>query len=273
MVGMLARIPRAVSVSALQDVDLHALTVGIILALLVGQTLFAPRVARRVNLTCAALTGLTAVVSLLWVEHLTVAHVFPVVRLIAASATLVALVGFVSNSVYEYGRLWEEHRLMQTLAMCDPLTDLPNRRACEASLLREIARATREGGVFSVVMLDVDHFKSINDQFGHEAGDQALVAVADILRRSLRASDEAARWAGDEFVLVLPATSIENAHFVAERIRRAVGAAQLRPAEATVTLGVAEFIAGQDDPQTLLARADANLYEAKRKGRNCTVAA
>jgi diguanylate cyclase (GGDEF)-like protein len=162
---------------------------------------------------------------------------------------------------------------MQTLAMCDPLTALPNRRACEASLLREIARATREGGVFSIIMLDVDHFKSINDRFGHEAGDQALVALADILRCNLRASDEAARWAGDEFVLVLPATSIKNAHFVAERIRRAVAAAELRPAEATVTLGVAELIAGRDDPYTLLARADINLYEAKRKGRNCTVAA
>ncbi len=272
--GMLTRVPRAVIASGLRDVDVHAVTVGIVLALLAGQTVFAPRAAKRVNLACAMLTFAVLIGSLGWNDHVTVGHVLAALRLIAATAALVALLGFVNDTVHQYARLWEEHRLMQTLALCDPLTELPNRRACETTLRREIARSEREGKALSVLLLDVDHFKLINDRFGHEEGDRVLQHIAQLLRDNLRASDEPSRWAGDEFVAVLPATNLEHAHLVAERIRRAVASAELAhgPSKITVTLGVAQLVVG-DDARSLLARADRNLYQAKNEGRNCSVAA
>jgi diguanylate cyclase (GGDEF)-like protein len=270
--GMLMRIPRAVWHSGLQDVDLHALSVGIVLALLVGQTVFAPDAGRRVNLACALLASAIAVISFAVLPRPSAAQLWPVLRLLAGTAIMVALLGFVTATVHEYGRLWEEHRLMQTLALCDPLTELPNRRACEATLKREIVRAEREQQVLSVIMVDVDHFKQINDRFGHHVGDRTLIEIAQLLRRSVRGSDEPARWAGDEFVVVLPGTSLDGAQAVATRIRTAVAAANIGATSATVTLGVAQFVLGEDDREALLSRADRNLYQAKRNGRDCVVA-
>jgi diguanylate cyclase (GGDEF)-like protein len=125
-----------------------------------------------------------------------------------------------------------------------------------------------------VVLLDVDHFKAINDRFGHEAGDRVLVGIAQVLRDNLRASDAPARWAGDEFVAVLPSTGLAQAQLVAERIRRAVTEAKIAPgpSQVTVTLGVAQ-LSVDEDIAALLARADRNLYQAKHDGRNCSVAA
>jgi diguanylate cyclase (GGDEF)-like protein len=271
--GMLARIPRGLIASGLREVDTHALTVGLVLTLLVAQTLFVPRAARYVSVICASLVFAVITASFLLVEHPTLNHALTALRLMAAIATLVALVNFVNETARQYGRLWEEHRLMQTLALCDPLTELPNRRACEMTLRREVARSTREGKALSVILLDVDHFKTVNDRFGHEAGDRLLVRIAQVLRDSLRASDAPARWAGDEFVAVLPSTSLAQAQLVAERIRRAVTESELGPSPITITLGITQLSAGADDILSLLARADRNLYQAKRDGRNCAVAA
>jgi len=274
-VEMLARIPRAVVASGLRDVDLHAVTVGLVLTLLVAQTLFVPRAARRVSLICAGLVFAIITASFLWVAHPTLDHAWTALRLMAATAALVALANFVNDSARQYGRLWEEHRLMQTLALCDALTDLPNRRACEMTLRREMARSVREDKPLSVFLLDVDHFKAINDHFGHEAGDRVLVGIAQVLRDKLRASDAPARWGGDEFVAVLPATGLVQAQLVAERIRRAVTESELGAGSSpiTITLGVTQLSGATDDIASLLARADRNLYQAKRDGRNCSVAA
>jgi len=243
---------------------------------LVTQTLFTPLVARRASIGFAGAISATALASVVSLPNTTAWHFFPVLRLIATVATLVALIGFVCDTVHEYGRLWEEHRLMQTLALCDPLTGLANRRACETTLRRELARCEREGETLSMIMLDVDHFKSINDRFGHHAGDRVLVDLAQVLCSELRSSDQAVRWAGDEFIIVLPSTSLEQAQQLAERLRRSVSSTLVVAGDAhtrlTVTLGVAQLRLHDDDSASLIARADANLYEAKRRGRDATVA-
>jgi diguanylate cyclase (GGDEF)-like protein len=123
-------------------------------------------------------------------------------------------------------------------------------------------------------MADLDHFKSINDRYGHGAGDQALVRAAAVLLAGLRPYDLAARYGGEEFVLLLPAETTEGALAVAERVRRQIAEIELPecPGGLTVSLGVATWAAGES-PEEFVARADAALYVAKRSGRNRVEAA
>jgi diguanylate cyclase (GGDEF)-like protein len=162
---------------------------------------------------------------------------------------------------------------LESLATTDGLTGLKNHRAFQESLAREYARAARDGSPLSLLMLDVDHFKQFNDQFGHPAGDAALQQVARILTKNNRLSDTvAARYGGEEFALILPHCGCDEAAAVAERVRRAVelGPSALRPV--TVSLGAATMIHGTPDRAVLIARADAAMYLAKVRGRNqvCT---
>lgn len=162
-------------------------------------------------------------------------------------------------------------RRLEHLSMSDPLTGLGNRRAFDEALAIETARARRAGGSMGVVILDVDHFKQFNDRHGHQAGDDALVTVAEVLAREARAEDRACRIGGEEFALLLPGADTAAAAAVAERVRRAVEAAGAESAGVTVSLGVAA--SGGDDPRALLQSADARLYVAKEAGRNRVVAA
>ncbi len=148
------------------------------------------------------------------------------------------------------------------LAMRDELTGAFNRRFLMETLAREQARAARLGGRLSVCMLDVDHFKQVNDRLGHAAGDQVLKQVAAVATRCLRGADVFGRFGGEEFLAVLPETDRPGALLVAERIRAAVQA----ETGVTVTLGVAER-AGED-VAALLAKADHALYRGKAAGRN-----
>jgi diguanylate cyclase (GGDEF)-like protein len=161
-------------------------------------------------------------------------------------------------------------RRLEHLSMSDPLTGLGNRRAFDEALEVEMARARRAGGSMGVVILDVDHFKQFNDRHGHQAGDDALVTVAQVLAQEARAEDRACRIGGEEFALLLPGADDEAAAAVAERIRRAVETADAEPAGVTVSLGVAA--SRGDDPRGLLESADARLYVAKEAGRNRVVA-
>jgi diguanylate cyclase (GGDEF)-like protein len=158
----------------------------------------------------------------------------------------------------------------------DPLTGLYNRRAAETRLESDHAHALRTGEPMSVLMLDLDHFKGINDRWGHTAGDRVLVAVADVLREQLRGADLGARYGGEEFLAILPATAPEQALAVAERIRvRIAGlalAADEGPMRITTSIGVATLI-GSESATQLLARADTAMYRAKDKGRDCCVVA
>jgi diguanylate cyclase (GGDEF)-like protein len=158
---------------------------------------------------------------------------------------------------------------LESLATTDGLTGLKNHRAFQESLEREYARAERDGSPLSLLMLDVDHFKQFNDQFGHPAGDGALKQVARILNNNNRLSDTlAARYGGEEFALILPNCGSNEAFAIAERVRRCVeiGPWDLRPV--TASLGAATMIHGTPDRAGLIARADAAMYLAKVSGRN-----
>jgi diguanylate cyclase (GGDEF)-like protein len=176
-------------------------------------------------------------------------------------------------------QLAEQLRLhLQTVqeeAATDPLTGVLNRRALDRLLARETGRCEVLGAMVSVLALDLDHFKAINDTHGHAVGDEALRAFAHRIRGQLRQSDHLARLGGEEFVVLLPGAPPETAHEIAERLRACVAEAPLVDAPrvaVTVSIGVVTFRAG-DRAADLLARADAAAYAAKRSGRDRVVVA
>lgn len=161
-------------------------------------------------------------------------------------------------------------RALRDEAQTDPLTGLPNRRALEARLHEELRRARRYGTPLACVMADLDHLKAINDSLGHAAGDQALQGMAAVLRGGLRDTDFAARAGGDEFLLLLPHTSAEEACLLAERVRRGLAAVRLGPGRAAAAVGASLGVAalGADaDGEAMVEAADRALYAAKRAGR------
>lgn len=171
----------------------------------------------------------------------------------------------------------ENHRLRQELerlATTDPLTGLSNRRVFLERAGEEVGRARRNGKPVSVIMIDVDHFKSINDGFGHDAGDAVLVRLAEIVRGALRKSgDLVARFGGEEFVILAPETSLEGATSLAERLRETIAEAKVPTAAGvvrfTASFGVTVIDASREAGiETALKQADDALYSAKRRGRN-----
>ena len=154
----------------------------------------------------------------------------------------------------------------------DPLTGLLNRHQAEVILDREISRCARYGGPISLILADVDHFKTINDTYGHEAGDTALQAISRVLQERVRESDEVFRWGGEEFLLVLPETAREGAWRLAEFLREAVASTSLTEIPGlTLSLGVVTCDAKDPSRGELTRRVDQALYQAKGGGRNRTV--
>ena len=154
----------------------------------------------------------------------------------------------------------------------DALTGLPNRRLLMDRLQEESARCRRTELPFSVAMLDVDDFKNVNDNHGHDAGDQVLVQVAQCLKQQLRETDVCGRWGGEEFLLIFPNTTLVEASVVLERIRAAVGARQVVVCARCLSVTVSAGLAAQrlqDDYFDTVNRADGALLRAKRQGRNC----
>lgn len=154
---------------------------------------------------------------------------------------------------------------VERLAASDPLTGLPNRRMFELSLGREVARARRSGKPLALCMLDVDHFKAVNDTHGHPVGDQVLRELADALRRAVRDEDVVARYGGEEFAVLLPDAGADDAAVIAERLRAAAGEVGAVPVSASV--GLASLVTVADGAE-LVAAADRALYQAKAKGRD-----
>jgi diguanylate cyclase len=160
------------------------------------------------------------------------------------------------------------------LSIRDELTGMYNRRYLAEALHREKARFDRSGSDFSVCLLDIDHFKRINDECGHAAGDAVLQEFARLTQSSLRAGDMCGRFGGEEFMLLLPHTKPERAMVIAERLRLTVAHRDFpgvpTPRRITATTGIAAYRPGEDTAQTI-ARADAALYRGKAQGRNCVV--
>ncbi|MCA9495060.1 MAG: GGDEF domain-containing protein, partial [Myxococcales bacterium] len=171
-------------------------------------------------------------------------------------------------------RLTEQNILLRELSVVDELTGLRNRRYFDRTMSYEMDRVRRYDRTLSLVMIDVDHFKRINDTYGHDMGDCVLKAVARLLEDSVRKSDVASRYGGEEFGLVLPETRAVGAYHVAERVRSSVEAAVIEGMRITVSVGVAT--ASPDwtgDVMGLVRAADQALYRAKREGRNRIVVA
>ena len=165
------------------------------------------------------------------------------------------------------------HRLLEQQALVDALTGLANRRSAEEALAVELARAARFGSPLSLVFADLDHFKQVNDRFGHPSGDLVLRELAAVLAETVREIDLAARWGGEEFCLILPGTDLAGAARLAERVRTALAERTILTAEGLPLHVTASFgVAGQPplaSAEELIASADAALYDAKRRGRNC----
>ena len=165
---------------------------------------------------------------------------------------------------------------LRRLSRHDGLTGLLNRRAIEEALDAQMQRSARSGEGFALMMLDVDHFKAINDRHGHAAGDLALKHVATQLRAALREVDRLGRYGGEEFLILLPGLALAQAQAVAERLREQLAARPLAQGDETITLsvsiGVAEWRGGAPGLDRVLAQADAALYRAKAAGRNRVVA-
>ena len=157
---------------------------------------------------------------------------------------------------------------LQHLAATDTLTGLRNRRAVSAFTEMEIKRAERYGDALSLIMFDIDHFKRINDTFGHLVGDEVLILVAKLISERIRASEVLGRWGGEEFILVLPQTDMENAVHLAGELRTLMQAYVFpHVGIVTASFGVTQFAPG-DSMDSLLHRADIALYRAKECGRN-----
>ena len=159
---------------------------------------------------------------------------------------------------------------LQELASIDPLTGASNRRHFLEQAKAEISRAKRQGLPLSVIMLDIDFFKSINDRFGHEAGDKVLVALAATIHATLRGGDIFARMGGEEFIVMLPGQGLSEAFQMAERLRLLIAQNEVPgcPARITVSAGLAGLENESDEIVDLLRRADRGLYRAKSQGRN-----
>ncbi|GAB2790553.1 hypothetical protein GCM10027040_15900 [Halomonas shantousis] len=166
--------------------------------------------------------------------------------------------------------LWK--RMLEDEAHQDSLTRLPNRRATLAALDAALALYHRQGAQVSVLMIDVDHFKQINDRFGHAVGDQALTGLAETMRQLLRAEDILGRYAGDEFLAVLPGTPHAEAKRIAQRLcENAAQEAGNDPRRASITVGVATTGADVNTAEGLIEAADRALYQGKRAGRGQVV--
>jgi diguanylate cyclase (GGDEF)-like protein len=161
----------------------------------------------------------------------------------------------------------------ERLAARDQLTGLCNRSNFDQRLESTIARATRHGHGFSLLIIDIDHLKNVNDYYGLATGDDVLRRFGEVLRERLRQNDVAARWGGEEFVVLADGTNLDNARTLAEQIRESVASTMFSPVpRITVSIGIADFVPGESGDD-LLRRAEKALYGAKRNGRNRVIAA
>jgi diguanylate cyclase (GGDEF)-like protein len=195
-----------------------------------------------------------------------------VIGVAGAHAVLLAVVWVLARNVEQLSAARATTALLALQATTDPLTGIANRRHLDDELERAVAQAHRYGHPLSAVLADLDHFKVINDTFGHEVGDRVLVAAVGRMLMAVRDADLLGRWGGEEFLLLAPHTDHPAARALAERCRREIGRtpADRSGAKVTASFGVATLRPG-DDARTLMRRLDLALYEAKSEGRDRVV--
>ncbi|MGH9826332.1 MAG: diguanylate cyclase, partial [Blastocatellia bacterium] len=175
------------------------------------------------------------------------------------------------------GEWHKKAEVFQQMSLTDPLTGLPNRRYLEERLFEEVERSKRHGTPLSFMIIDVDRFKSYNDLYGHTSADHVLVRTAQALRRSVRTIDMSARFAGDEFCIILPETDLAAAAIIAERLRTEVSRTEYYAEDGksmgsiTISIGVSGYSRRQTEPRSIIETADRGLYQAKTRGRDCVV--
>jgi diguanylate cyclase (GGDEF)-like protein len=208
-------------------------------------------------------TGSAAQIGLVWLYFTLVLG-----RCVLLSVFATGMRERIADSRRKLARSMEQ---VQELATHDELTKALNRRALMARLEQEKARVARDGGILSIALLDLDHFKAVNDRFGHAAGDRVLQGISAIVRGTMRETDVFGRYGGEEFMMILPGTSPEAARAALERVRSAIEQSRWPEIDAelrvNVSAGLSAYRLGEITEQAL-SRADAALYEAKRKGRN-----
>lgn len=174
----------------------------------------------------------------------------------------------------EVGQVQRKTRILEQEILLDSLTGIYNRRAYELRIKEELSRFQRYDQPFSLVLFDIDHFKKVNDQYGHQAGDKCLREITARIRPSLRDSDFMARYGGEEFIIILPGTNEEDAYRVAEKVRNLVAKTRFlyQGAEVpvTISLGLTEVKSTDEAPEILFQRVDSAMYQAKKGGRNQT---
>jgi diguanylate cyclase len=200
----------------------------------------------------------------------------PMSVMLACMPFLIAYPLAISVVMHKLGRkVANQNRWLAQVSSTDDLTGLANRRQGLAAAAQALARYRRHGGAAVLIVLDIDRFKTINDRHGHPAGDRVLRLVAQVLRENVRATDTAARYAGDEFLLVLPETDLGGAEELAKRIRERFSEtlAPFPDANCSVSLGAAEAYEDMVDVEDWIQQADTALYRAKEGGRDRLVAA
>ncbi|MGI4758173.1 MAG: diguanylate cyclase [Janthinobacterium lividum] len=179
----------------------------------------------------------------------------------------------ITEEVNRRQELERSSALMASFALTDAVTGLANRRAADDQLKLEVKRATDRQHGLSVVLLDIDNFKSLNDTYGHSAGDEVLRRVGALLSKEIRTTDLAARYGGEEFIVILPEATSDRAQVIAERIRFSLQDQTWPVGTVTASFGVASFSPELQDPIALVASADEAMYQAKRTGKNRVVLA
>jgi two-component system cell cycle response regulator len=174
--------------------------------------------------------------------------------------------------------LLSQRNHLEHLSITDPVTQVSNHRYFQEHIRKEIDRTVRHQRPLAMVMIDVDHFKSFNDHYGHPEGDRLLRSVAERISVNVRAIDLVCRYGGEEFAVIMPDTTLPEAQVVAERVRKSLETEPFvgpfeRPAFVTVSLGVAGYPQHGEDAPAIIGAADRALYQAKRQGRNQTVVA
>jgi diguanylate cyclase (GGDEF)-like protein len=232
---------------------------------------------RLVGLTTLASIGISVAVS--WGSHWILVGGFPTAGWVIA--ILVPLVVAPLASYFGFKLMFEMAHMraqLRELAIRDSLTRTYNRRYFMTRLAAEVARERREGQLLTVLMIDVDHFKAINDTHGHATGDQVLEQLAQVLLAAMRPYDLVARYGGEEFVALMPSTTLEQACMIGERVRDAIATMVINvqpsgePLSVTASIGVSGLDDGEPDGTAMLMRADSAMYDAKRGGRNrCVV--